>query len=461
LGGPALHDVGNATNITVYDASRGANNLVSFFGRANLNLAERYLASASLRADGSSRFGPNNRYGVFPAFSLGWVITQEPLLSGLNRLGSLKLRGSWGVTGNQGIGNNSFRATYGSANYGKVGGISPTNFGNPNLKWEQTKETDVGFDWTMLDGRVGFVGDYYKKNTSNLLVSRPITSTSGFTTFTDNVGNIQNKGVEFELTTENVRGNGTGGFSWQTNFNYSTNKNKVTALYRDEPFTSGLDNINSVRVGEPLGAFYTLHFTGVDPQTGDAIYEDVNGDGEVTAEDRVVVGNPQPTHWGGLTNSFTLGSFDLRAAVQFSGGNKIYNAIRSFADDGGYNYDNKFVDVLSRWRQPGDITDQPRASFNGFSSANITSSRYLEPGAYTRLQEVTVGFKVPASFARTAGMQNTRLYVSGRNLHTWTKFKGYNPDVNSNGSGANISLGTDFYAYPLARTWMVGVSGEW
>jgi TonB-linked SusC/RagA family outer membrane protein len=457
---PALHDIGQATNITTYSGGRSANNLVSYFARTSFNVLERYLLSASLRADGSSKFGPNNRYGVFPAVSLGWVLTQEPMLSRLSRLGTLKLRGSYGVTGNQGIGANSFRATYGASNYGKVGGISPSNFGNPNLKWEQTKEKDAGFDWTMLDGRIGLVGDYYVKNTSNLLVSRPITATSGFTTFTDNVGEIQNKGVEFELTTENIRSSGLGGFSWQTIFNYSTNKNKVTSLYRDQPFTSGIDGVNAVRVGQPLGVFYTLHFTGVDPQTGDAIYEDVNGDGVTNADDRIELGNPQPTHWGGLTNTFTAGPFDLRAAVQFSGGNKIYNGIRAFADDGGYNYDNKFVDVLRRWQKPGDVTDEPRASFDGTSGATLSSSRYIEPGAYTRLQEVSLGFRLPTGFQRVAGMQNSRLYVSGRNLHTWTKFKGYNPDVNSNGSGSNISLGTEFYAYPLARTWMVGLTGE-
>lgn len=458
---PALHDAGSATTVTIYDASRGANNLVSYFARANLNVADRYLASASFRSDGSSRFGPNNKYGFFPAVSLGWVITQEPMLSALSRLGSIKLRGSYGVTGNQGIGNNTYRATFGSANYGKAGGISPTNLANPDLKWEQTKEKDIGFDWTMFDGRIGLVGDYYTKKTSNLLVSRPVSGTSGFTSFTDNVGNIENKGFEFELTTENIRGNGNGGFSWQSNFNVSTNRNKVTALYGDQPIYSGIDGVNGTIVGEPIGSFFTLRFTGVDPATGDATYLDLNGDGDINSDDRVVVGNPTPTYWGGFTNTFGFGAFDMRAALQFSGGNRIYNGIRAFADDGGFFRDNKFSYVLNRWRQPGDITDQPRPSWDGNSLAYIGSSRWVEPGSYARLQEVSVGFRVPTSFARRVGMQNTRLYVTGRNLHTWTKFKGYNPDVNSNGSGSNTSLGTEFYSYPLARTWLLGLSGEW
>jgi len=191
------------------------------------------------------------------------------------------------------------------------------------------------------------------------------------------------------------------------------------------------------------------------------VFKDVNGDGDITADDRVVGGNPQPTHWGGFTNTITFKNLDLRAALTFSGGNKIFNAMRLFADDGGYNYDNKLSDVLSRWRQPGDITNQPRASFDGVSGAREISTRWLENGSYTRLQEVTVGFRLPASVTRTSGLQNSRIYVSGRNLHTFTGYSGYNPDVNSNGSSSNIGLGTDFYAYPLARTFMVGVSGEW
>ncbi|HJP67856.1 MAG TPA: TonB-dependent receptor [Sphingomicrobium sp.] len=457
---PLLQDVGSTTTVTVYDGSRSASNLVSYFGRTNLNLLDRYLASASIRADGSSKFGPNNRYGVFPAFSLGWVITQEPLLSGLQRLGSIKLRGSLGTTGNQGIGNQAYRATFGSANYGKAGGISPNNFGNPDLKWEQTREYDGGFDWTLLDGRIALIGDYYKKKTSNLLVSRPISATSGFTTFTDNVGNIENRGVELEVTTENLR-RGNGSFSWVTTYNYSHNRNRVTSLYKDQPIYAGIDNVNSVRVGEPLGAFYLVKFLGVDPQTGDAMYFDLNNDGQINADDRMVVGNPQPTSWGGVTNTFTVGPFDLRAALQFSGGNQIFNGIRQFSDDAGYNYDNKFAYALRRWQKPGDITDEPRASFDGTSNGVMNSSRWIEPGNYTRLQEVTVGMKVPAAITRFGGFQNARVYVSGRNLHTWTHFKGYDPDLNYAGSGTNLALGTNFYGYPLARTWTVGLSTDW
>ena len=252
---------------------------------------------------------------------------------------------------------------------------------------------------------------------------------------------------------------GNGGVSWQSNLNVSTNKNKVTALYGGQPIYSGF--VNSVPLGEPIGAFWTLKFLGVDPATGDALYRDVDGDGNYTANDYQIVGNPQPTYWGGITNTLAFRNFDLRAALQFSGGNRIYNGMREFSDDGGYLNDNKFANALGRWRQAGDITSEPRPSWDGTSFANITSSRWIEPGSYARLQEVTLGFRVPTGVTRYAGMQHTRLYLTGRNLHTWTKFRGYNPDVNSFGSGSNISLGTDFYAYPLARTWLLGLSGEW
>lgn len=458
---PELHDAGSAASVTSYDASRNQHNLVSYFSRANFSYLDRYLLTASMRKDGSSRFGENNRYGTFPAVSAGWVITNEPLFNALTRLGTIKLRGSYGVTGNQGISNYAYLATYGTANYGTAPGISPNNFANPNLKWEQTKETDFGFDWTMFSGRIALIGDYYSKKTTNLLVARPITATSGFTSFFDNVGDVKNSGTELQLTTDNIRTSQPGGLTWTTDFSFSTNKNEVTALYGNQPLYGGVRSVNSVRVGAPLGAFYLLKFTGVDPQTGDAIYQDTNHDGSVTADDRVLAGNATPTYWGGFTNTFTWKNFDLKGFLQFSGGNKIFNAMRIFADDGGYNYDNKLDYVLTRWQKPGDITDEPRASFDGLSGARSVSTRMLESGSYSRLQEITVGYRLPQSFMNFAGLQNTRLYVSGHNLATFTGYRGYNPDVNSNGSSSSIGLGTDFYAYPLARTYSVGISSEW
>ena len=190
------------------------------------------------------------------------------------------------------------------------------------------------------------------------------------------------------------------------------------------------------------------------------MYLDVNNDGVIDGADRVFIGSPHPKYWGGLTNTLSWKGFDLKGFFQFTQGQTIFNAISVFANDAGYYYDNKFRSLLRRWRQPGDVTDQPRASFDGTSNAiGLISSRYFEDGSYVRLQELTLGYRLPPRLGSALHMQDSRVFISGRNLHTWTKYSGYSPDVNSNGSSSNTGLATEFYAYPLARTIMVGISG--
>ncbi|MFN8669536.1 MAG: TonB-dependent receptor [Gemmatimonadaceae bacterium] len=454
---------GNAGKVTSYDGGRTDNNLASFFTRANWSLNDKYFASASVRTDGSSRFGKNNRYGTFSSASFGWSLSDESWLSLIKKAGDMKLRVSYGETGNQGIPDDfAPLARFGKANYADAPGIAPSSLANPDLRWETTREFDIGLDFSMFSGRIGLVADHFNKKTDDLLVLRPITSTSGFTSVYDNIGNIENRGWEFQLNTEPIRESRAGGFSWGSDFNISFMKNEVTALYRNEPFNSGIRSVNRVEVGQPLGAFQTLRFKGVDPQTGDAIYDDVNGDGEITADDRTIVGSPHPKYFGGWTNTLNWKGFDLRSFVQFTQGNKVFNAIRIFADDGGYYFDNKLKDSYDkRWKKPGDIAEQPRLSYDGTSGARDVSSRFVEDGSYIRLQEVTLGYRLPRSLARTLNLDEARFFVSGRNLVTWTDYTGFNPDVNSNGSSASISLGTDFYAYPLARTISFGLRGSW
>lgn len=453
---------GNAGKITDYRGSPTAHNLVSAFGRGSLALRDRYFLTASIRADGSSRFGENNRYGIFPAVSAGWMLTDEPFMQPMSRFGELKLRASYGVTGNQGIDNFAPLARFGKANYADEPGLAPSAIGNPDLKWETTREFDVGFDLAILNGRVSLIGDYYRKKTDDLLVNRPITGTSGFTTFWSNVGNIENTGYELGLSGTWLAPSDPRGLTWLTDLNISWNRNEVTKLYDGQPFNTGIRGVNRVEEGAPLGAFETLVFEGVNPTNGDAIYKDLNGDGETNADDETIVGSPHPVYWGGLTNTVTWRGFDLRAFFQFSQGAEVYNAMRIFSDDGGYYYDNKFRDVLRRWRQPGDITDQPRASFDGTSGGNEVSSRYIEDGSYIRLGELTLGYRIRAArIGRINVFDDARIFISGRNLKTWTDYSGYNPDVNSLGATARTSLGTDFYAYPVARTWTIGISGAW
>lgn len=455
--------VRNAATITIFDGSATNHNLVSFFSRANYSLRDRYLFSASLRADGSSRFGAENRYGVFPAASVGWVISEEPFAAGLQRVGSFKLRASYGQTGNQGIGDFAALGLAEGAAYSGVAGVAPATLANPDLRWETTREFDAGADLLLFGERVGLTADYYVRNTSNLLVQRPIPLLSGFGSVWDNVGSIRNRGVDVGFNTVNIKPVGPGGFEWTTRLNVTANRNRVTGLFDDQPFVDGINGRETsiVKVGEPLGAFYMFKFEGVDPETGDAIFKDVDGDGEITSADRTVVGNPQPDFFGGLTNRFAFRNWDLNTFLQFSEGNDVFNMMRIFADDGACTYDNKFTDVLARWQKPGDITNVPRMSYDCVSGADEISSRFIEDGSYLRIQEITLGYRLPGRWAGKLNLDNARLYVSGRNLHTFTSYSGYNPDVNSAGSDANVVMGTDYYAYPLARTFTIGISAGW
>jgi TonB-linked SusC/RagA family outer membrane protein len=456
--------VRNAANVTSYDGSATQNNLVSFFTRADYALHDRYLLSASFRSDGSSRFGADNRYGYFPAASLGWIVSDESFAQGLARRGtSLKLRASYGRTGNQGIPDFASLSTATGAPYSGTPGVTISALGNPNLRWERTNEFDGGMDLGLFTGRVTLVADYYRRHTSDLLVSRPIALVSGFSSIEDNVGSIENKGVDFGISTVNIQPRTAGGFGWTTDLNLTFNRNRVTDLYGGQPFITGINGrlTSIVTVGQPLGAFYMYKFDGVDPKTGNAILRDLNGDGAITTADQMVVGSPHPNYFGGFTNAFTFKNAELRTFLQFSKGNDVFNMMRIFTDDGGCSYDNKSTLILTRWQKPGDITDMPRMSYDCTSGANKISSRFVEDGSYLRVGEVTFALRLPNRIAAMLGMDNAKFSVSGRNLHTFTKYTGYNPDVNSAGSDENVVAGTDYYAYPLARTFTFGISGGW
>ena len=455
--------VGNAANVTEFDGSATENNLVSYFTRVNYSLRDRYLLSASFRADGSSRFGQSNRWGYFPAASVGWLVSDEPFAASLARMATLKLRGSFGVTGNQGIGDFASLSTASAAPYSGTPGSAPEALGNPGLRWESTREFDGGMDLGLFGGRVSVIADYYHRHTSDLLVRRPISGVSGFTSIWDNVGAITNKGVDLGISTVNVQPGTTRGFGWTTDLNLTFNRNNVDTLYNNQPFTTGINGRETsiVAVGKPLGSFYMYQFQGVDPNTGDAIFKDIDGVPGITSADRTVVGNPHPKFYGGLTNAFTMRNFELRTFLQFSKGNDVFNMMRIFTDDGGCTYDNKSTVIMDRWQKAGDVTNVPRMSYDCVSGADDISSRFIEDGSYLRIGEVTLSYRLPNGLAARMGLDNARLSISGRNLHTFTKYTGYNPDVNSAGSDENVIIGTDYYAYPLARTFTFGISGGW
>jgi TonB-linked SusC/RagA family outer membrane protein len=450
--------VRNAANPTSFDGTTSRTDLVSFFGRANYTLSGKYLFGASIRADGSSRFGPNERWGVFPAASAAWVMSRESFMRNAHWLDDLKLRASYGLTGNQPLSYYPYQALVGSANYGTVPGLAPSSLPNPDLKWESTAQLDLGIDLTMFKGRVGLTADWYNKDTKDLLLDRPISTTSGFASIYSNVGNMTNHGVDLGLNTVNIDNRDPRGFHWLMGLSLSFNKNEVTKLANNEPFDV---DINRVQVGHPLGEFYTLKFLGVDPQTGNAIFKDVNGDGQINSDDRVFVGSPQPNYTGGLTNTFTWKGADLSFFASFSQGNKVYNAMRIYSASGGYYYDNQFADQLSRWQKPGDKTNVPRASYDGTSGADLVSSRFIEDGSYFRMQDITLGYQLPANWAASGWFSSLRLYTTVRNAFIITNYSGYDPDVNSNGAAVNVGLANDFYSYPQERTFILGVQAGW
>ncbi|MDQ2931961.1 MAG: SusC/RagA family TonB-linked outer membrane protein [Gemmatimonadota bacterium] len=446
---PALQYVGSAINIVQYSAGPYADhNRESAFARANYSWNERYLLSTSLRVDGDSRFSPTSRWATFPAASAGWVISDESFMSSVrNWLGSLKLRGSFGETGNNNIVDFSYLSTYGSTPYGNTPGTSPIAIGNLNFRWELTKEWDAGADWSPFGKRISVIADYYRKTTSGLILARPLLLVSGYSSYLDNVGAMQNRGWELGLSSENFVST-SGGFAWNTDFNISFNHNEVTELYGNQPIPFFLQRLS---VGQPLGEFYLYHFKGVDPATGDAAYSDSMQNS----------GSPQPKYWGGLGNSFTYKGFALRGFLTFSHGAKVFDLIREGTDDGGSSIAGKSTRELSRWEHPGDITNEPRASIGGKSGADVKQTdRFLEDGSYLRLQEVTLSWTLPRSIAARRGLENAKLYVSGHNLFTWTRYTGYDPDASSNGI-ENVQLGIDLVAYPRARAFTVGVAGQW
>ncbi len=472
---PDLNWPTNAADVTGFDGTAWEHNLMSYFGRANYVYADKYVVNASIRTDGSSRFGENQKFGVFPAMSVAWIVSNEPFMADGGLISDLKLRGSWGRTGNEAIGDFQYLGLFGTENYGARAGQAPSNLANPDLQWETTTEWNVGAEVGLLEDRLGVIVEYYDKDTDNLLLQRPVPSTSGFESVLANIGGIKNSGWELTLNTVNVRPSHAGGFEWSTTLNLTANDNEVTALYEGQPFGAGF--INWVEVGQPLGVFYAPEYIGVDSETGVAMYADLDDQGNYQYDtngdlvwttfpgsgDRRVVGSPHPDYYGGIRNRLSWMGFDLDAFFEFSQGGEIYNAMRLYSDDGGYFLDNKFSEhVADYWTPNNTDGTAPSPSWFGSTGVWVESSRMLEDASYVRLADATLGFQLPDAVNNLLKTQGARLYVSGKNLYTWTDYTGYAPDNHYAGSSsASANLGTDFYAYPRARTFTFGFQGTW
>lgn len=442
--------------------------IASFIGRVNYGYDDRYLFSASARYDGSSRFDPNGRWGLFPAFSAGWVISKEKFFGESKWLTNLKLRVSYGLTGDQEIADFEYRSNWIGGSYDGYSGLRPRNLGNPDLTWQRNKMFNVGTDYELWNGKISGSLEYYRGNRTKLLTEALLPATSGFPGITSNAGNILNTGVEFSVNAYPVKNRN---FTWTTSFNISYLKNKILSLYKDGEQLSAYSDLfatHVLKVGEAVGSFWGVEYLGVDPQTGDPIFNDLNKDGVIDENDEKVLGKATPDFYGGFTNDFKYKNWDASIVTQFSFGNKVYNLIRStyqtlgWSDEGWDEnyvlyqvYANNATIVNDRWEKPGDQTDIPRASLV-FQNYLQNSSQFLENASFLRFRTVSVGYTVRPKSKKV--FSSLRMYAQVQNLAVITKYYGFDPEVSSNGGDAPETAGVDYAAYPQARTITFGVN---
>jgi len=437
---------------------------LSYFLRANYILKENYILSASGRIDASSRFGKNARQGFFPAVSAGWILSNEGFMSKLSQISFLKLRTSYGIVGNAEIGNFPQLGLFaGDAGYAGAAGQRPSQLSNPDLQWERTAQLDAGIDYGLFNNRITGEIDYYIKKTDGLLLNVNIPATTGFNSQVRNVGKLENRGWEFVLNTQNL----VGAFKWSTNINLAFNRGKVTDI-QGQIINGGVSSMNRVEQGYNVGVFYTPEYAGVDPANGNALfYKNVklaNGTIDRTTTSnyaeaqRVVVGDPNPDMIFGFTNNFSYKSFDM--TIFFNGvqgnQNNIYGMGRYSSASMLYE-DNNTADQLRRWRKPGDITDIPQVRLYRVNGSQA-SSRYIVDGSYVRLRTLSLGYTLNSKQLAKLKMEKLRVYVSGQNLLTFTKYPYWDPEVNADTFDSNIAKGNDFYTPPQPRTILVGVN---
>lgn len=440
--------------------------ILSFFGRLQYNYNDTYLFTANMRADGSSKLAPGHRWGYFPSFSVAWRVSQEKFMKNVSWIDDLKLRGGWGQTGNQsGLGDYSYLALYkinriqwfgtsGDAN--AVPTRTKSILSNPELTWETTSQTNIGLDLTLLNNRLTFYVDYYYKLTHDLLMNMTLpTGGAEANTMAFNGGEIENRGWELAVSSKNL----TGKLNWNTDFNISFNRNKLKSLKLTKVYPAAIttDHVHDYVVrntpGRPLGSFYGYIADGVNKETGELNYRDVNDDGIVSANDRTYIGDPNPDFTFGMTNTFSWKGLSLSVLLQGSYGNDIYNVSR-MDNEGMFDGRNQSTTVLRRWRIPGQITDVPKA---GFDQRN--STYYIEDGSYLRVKSVTLSYDVPALALRKMHLTRLMPYISFTNLLTWTGYKGRDPEVNQYGDSGTVQ-GLDWGTYPLSRSFVMGLKVE-
>jgi TonB-dependent starch-binding outer membrane protein SusC len=433
--------------------------LLSYLARANYGFRDRYLFTLTGRVDGSSRFGEENRYAVFPSAAFAWRASDEDFVKNLGVFDDLKFRVSYGRTGNQDIGNYQSLATLGDVSYAfgenRAVGFVPTNIANPDLKWETTDQFDGGVDIGLLKNRLLITADYYAKKTKDLLLQVSLPHTSGFSSSLQNIGSVRNRGFELGINTINL----TGALGWDTQINFAWNRNKVLSLGQTNEIinpagTGGGANQNPtiLREGEPVNSFYGWIFTG-QMQDGEPVYRDINGDGNVDAADRVIIGNAQPNYTGGMTNRFTFKNLELSVFLQWSVGNKIYNITRTNLTEAGGDV-NQLRELLHAG-QDGIPLPRLDRTFD-----TDPSTLFLEDGTYLRGKNIRLGYTLPTQWLErlpAVRFKTLQVYVSAQNFFTVTDYTGFDPEI-SEYVGSNLAQGIDFGTYPQTKQITFGLS---
>lgn len=464
--------------------------LLSFFARGNYNFDNRYLFTATIRADGSTVFSPENKWGYFPSFSAAWRISEEKFMKNVTPVSNMKLRLSWGTVGNDRITDYLSMDLFTNARYGlgtkQVTILKSKQLPNRNLKWEGSTTTNLGLDLGFFDNRLNITADFFLKNTKDLLLQQTLAYVVGFESQMQNIGKIQNKGIELNISSTNIE---TRKFLWQTNFNISFIKNTLKALQNGSSYkldksgyrnkATGDDYISIV--GSSIGNMYGYVFDGVyqtsdfnalpdgtmklksgitdiSKHAGKAVepgmvkYKDMDGDGVITTDDRTVIGNGQPDWYGGITNTFRFGNVDFSFMLQFCYGNDVYNATRMFSTQSRDERSNMLAEVADRWTETHTSNRVPSAQ--GYIKDELYS-RFIEDGSYIRMKNVTLGYTLPVKWTKKVYINRLRVYGTAQNLFCLTKYSGYDPEVSILNSP--LMPGLDWGAYPKSRVFTFGV----
>ena len=467
-----VHEMDNGEEMYAIGGNETEWALLSYMARVNYSYEDRYLLTATIRRDGSSRFGKKHRWGTFPSVSVAWRASQEKWFPKNDYINDLKVRAGYGVTGSQAsVGNYSYLASYNTSVYpfgissGNQTALVSSTLANPYIHWEEVAQTNIGFDASLFNSRVMFSFDAYLKETRDMLVKASIPITSGFedttTTYT-NAGKVRNQGIEMSLHTINL----TGELGWETNLTATYNKNKIKDLNSDVPYYINQINNSYVTMlakDYPINVFYgyvtdgifqnqsevNIHAVQPGAEPGDIRFRDLNNDGVINDSDRTVIGNPNPSWLFSMNNSLSYKGFELSVFLQGIAGNKIYNA-NNIDNTGMAAAYNQTTDVLKRWQGEGTSNSMPRAVFGDPNQNTRVSDRFVENGSYLRLKNITLSYTFPKQWLQKAQIENARLSLSCENVATITGYSGFDPEVGINGIDQN--------RYPISRTFSLGLN---